>query len=179
MAQSNNKNAPFYYHDGSVWYGKNFWDSSNSKCVRLKIYPDSLVVSSFGREIIKLHKSDVIYIQKYRWLSSIGLRIYHKKKNEGPFIIFWTGLPNKMLSNLRRADYEVQEGEEKNKIGMSGFFKACLMNFVIPLAAITVIILLLKFPFTALGNMLIIIILYFCMNLIELIMHFALYTPRK
>ncbi len=179
MAQSNNKNAPFYYQDGSVWYGKNFLNSSNFIGMKLKIYQDYLVACSWGKEIIKIHKSDVLYIQKYRWLSSIGLRIHHKKENEKPFVIFWTGLPNKMLSNLRKAGYEVQEGEEKSKIGMKGFFKACLMNIVIPLVIIIAMLLFLKFSFSSWITILITALLFIGINLFGFIVHFALYTPRK
>lgn len=175
MANPNNKAPSLYCQSGSVWDGKNFWDSSNSKLVKLKIYPNYLVVYSFGREIIKIHKSDVMYIQKYRWLSSIGLRIHHKKENEDPFIIFWTGLPNKMLSNLRKTGYEVREGEEKSRKEMTGFFKAGLINIIIPLVAI---ILLLKF-FTSWGSTWRGVTFYFSMLLAELIAHFVLYTPRK
>jgi hypothetical protein len=86
---------------GGAWLS---WRYTSLYRAKLSVDEKALHLSCFGEEY-KFPKSSITNLKRYRWLTSIGLRIDHTMRGYSGFVVFWvcTVLNGRRFALLRES----------------------------------------------------------------------------
>ncbi len=102
-----------YEELGGVRKGKNYFFAFNATwpLAKIRVFDDKILIKIFLLKDVFLLKDEINYIQKYHSFLGFlggGIRIFHKKQ-ENPFLVFWSFSLNKLIRNIKKAGYVVKE----------------------------------------------------------------------
>ena len=99
---------PLYEEKGMVGAGKSYWSSRlGGSSHTIKIFKNQIKLLH-PRYLITLNKNEITNIKKFKGLFNSGIRFYHKKKEEFPFVVFYSSDVDNLIKKLTGYGYPVK-----------------------------------------------------------------------
>ncbi len=104
-----------YSEKGGLRWGYAFHQASNATWpfARISVSPEqaslTLKFLNLVNESFDLQKGDIAAIRKMRGLFSVGIQFEHRNQRFPPFLLFWIGRKSRLITELRRMGYEVED----------------------------------------------------------------------
>ena len=106
-------NQLIYQKFGGIRKGQSFWFAVNATwpLAKIEIFHEEIIIKYLLFKKIKFLKEEIDYIEKFQGVLGPfgrGIRIFHNKNSESPFIVFWSFSVKKLIDKLKEANYKIK-----------------------------------------------------------------------